>query len=402
MTRVEDARPTRTTGGVAPLLASTGISVTGDGAFLAAAPLLAASLTRNPLEVSSVTAAFYAPWLVAGLPAGALADRWPRRAVMISADLTRAAVLSALALVIATGHASLPLLITAILLVGVAQCFFDSASQAVIPTLIERNKEALARTNGRYWAIDTVGRSLAGPPLGTATFAVNRLLPFAADAFSFVASALCISRLPRLPAASKQPEPLTAAIRTGLQHLRSTPELRVLSATLATYNYAYNIAFATFVLYATRTLHVADAGYGLLLATAAVGGILAGWRAAPLTRRLSYRQVVAIACLAQGVVWFGIALLPNIFAAGVFLMLLGAASSLISVAASSGRQAMTPDHLLGRVVSVFRFFGVGAAALGALTGGAIASAAGLRAPLWIAAIILGIAASVTWPWRRQR
>ncbi|WP_424709572.1 MFS transporter [Kitasatospora acidiphila] len=387
---------------MAPLLASTGISVTGDGAFLAAAPLLAASLTHNALEVSTVTAAFYAPWLVAGLPAGALADRWPRRAVMISADLTRAAVLTGLALVIATGHTSLPLLITAILLVGVAQCFFDSASQAVIPMLIDRDKEALARTNGRYWAIDTVGRSLAGPPFGTATFALNRLLPFAADALSFVASALCISRLPRMPAPNHQPEALTTAIRVGLRHLHSTPELRLLAATLATYNYAYNIAFATFVLYATRILHVEDAGYGLLLATAAVGGILAGWRAAPLTRRLSYQQVVAIACLAQGVVWLGVTLLSNAFATGAFLALLGAASSLISVAASSGRQSLTPDHLLGRVVSVFRFFGVGAAALGALTGGAIASAAGLHAPLWISAILMGIAASVTWPRRRHQ
>jgi MFS family permease len=46
---------------------------------MAAAPLLAASPTRSPLAVSSVTAAFYLPWLIAGLPAGALADRWPRR-----------------------------------------------------------------------------------------------------------------------------------------------------------------------------------------------------------------------------------------------------------------------------------------------------------------------------------
>ncbi|WP_083976866.1 MFS transporter [Kitasatospora azatica] len=402
MTRVEELRRTRTTGGVGPLLASTGISVTGDGAFLAAAPLLAASLTRNAFEVSTVTAAFYAPWLVAGLPAGALADRWPRRLVMVSADLSRASVLAVLALAVATGHASLPLLLAAILLVGIAQCFFDSSAQAVIPTLVGRDKEALARTNGRYWAIDTVGRSLVGPPLGTATFVLNKFLPFAADAVSFVASALCVSRLPQMSAASEQHQTMTAAIRAGLRHLRETRELRVLAASMATYNFAYNVAFATFVLYATRVLHVAAAGYGLLLATAAVGGMLAGWRAAPLTRNLSYRQVMAIASLAQGLVWLGVTLLPNVYVTGVLLMFLGAASALISVAAGSARSSMTPDHLLGRVVSAFRLFGIGSAALGALTGGATAGAAGLHAPFWISAILLVIAASVTWPWRRDQ
>jgi len=80
----------------APLLASTAISLTGDGAFLAAAPLLAAALTRNPVAVSTVTAAVYVPWLVFGLPAGALVDRWHRRRVMVTADLARAGVLAVL------------------------------------------------------------------------------------------------------------------------------------------------------------------------------------------------------------------------------------------------------------------------------------------------------------------
>ncbi|WP_405583334.1 MFS transporter [Streptomyces sp. NBC_01190] len=174
------------TGRVAPLLAATGISVTGDGAFLAAAPLLAASLTRDPLAVSTVTAAFYIPWLLVGLPAGALVDRWPRRLVMITADLIRAGILAGLAILVATGHAALAPLVAAILVVGIAQCFFDAASQSVIPVIVGRDKETLTKTNGRYWAIDTVGRSLAGPPIGSATFAASRMLPFAGDAASFV------------------------------------------------------------------------------------------------------------------------------------------------------------------------------------------------------------------------
>lgn len=401
MQAADEQGKTGTSRRVGPLLASTGISVTGDGAFLAAAPLLAASLTSSPFEVSAITAAFYAPWLVAGLPAGALVDRWPRRLVMVIADLVRAAVLAALALVISIGHASIALLATAILIVGVAQCFFDSSAQAMIPALVGRDKEALARTNGQYWSLDTVGRSLAGPPIGSATFTLSKTLPFAADAISFVISAVFISRLPLIPVVNGPSQPIVDAIRTGLRYLRDTRELRLLAAAMATYNFAYNVAMAPFVLYATKVLHVADAGYGVLLAAAAVGGMLSGWRAAPLTRHLSYRQVMAAASITQGLVWLAIVLVPNVYITGVFLALLGAASALTSVAVGSARQALTPDDLLGRVVSAFRLFGIGAAALGALVGGLVAGAGGLRAPLWIAAPLLVLASAVTWPWRKR-
>ncbi|MDH6109831.1 MFS family permease [Kitasatospora sp. MAP12-15] len=372
--------------------------MTGDGALQAAAPLLAASLTRNPLAVSTVTAAFYLPWLLAGLPAGALADRWSRRRVMVTADLVRAAVLSVLAALVLLHRANLAMLAGCILLVGIAQCFFDASSQAVIPTLVGRDRETLARTNGRYWAIDTVGRSLAGPPIGSWTFTLGRAVPFVGDAVTFLLSAAFISRLPKLPAAGLA-QPLTAAIRDGLAHLRATAELRVLAASTAAYNFAYNLVMATFVLYATETLRIADAGYGLLLAVAAFGGIATGWRAAPLTRRLTYRQIMTIACLLQGLAWVGMALVRDVYASGCFLALVGAASTLTSVAASSARQSLTPDHLLGRVVSAFRLFGIGAAGLGALTGGLLAGQTSLRMPLWAAAGLLAVAAVMLRPWR---
>jgi hypothetical protein len=112
--------------------------------------------------------------------------------------------------------------------------------------------------------------------------------------------------------------------------------------------------------------------------------------------------MTAVAIGLQGLAWFGIALVPNVFSFGVFLALLGAASTLTSVAAGSARQALTPDDLLGRVVTAFRLFGGGAAGLGALTGGVIAREAGLRAPLWTASVMLAAAALSLRAWRRHR
>ena len=93
--------------GVRPLLAATGVSIAGDGAFITAVPLLAASITKNPAAVATVTAAVYVPWLLFGLPAGVLADRWPKRLVMISADLFRAVALGLFCVLLATGSTSI-------------------------------------------------------------------------------------------------------------------------------------------------------------------------------------------------------------------------------------------------------------------------------------------------------
>lgn len=387
---------------VVPLLAATGISVTGDGAFIAAAPLLAATITRDPIAVSTVTAAFYLPWLIMGLPAGALVDRWERRRVMVIADLGRAGVLGALTMAVLAGWASLPVLVVTVLVVGVAQCFFDSAAQAVIPALAGRDKDALAHVNGRYWSLDTVGRSLLGPPLGSGLFAVGRAVPFLLDALSFVASALLVRRLPAVAAASGPHEGIGAAIRAGLKHLIKTRELLILALSMGAYNGAYNMAMATFVLYATSVLAVPTAVYGMLLAAAAVGGIFAGWWARPLTRRLSYRQTMTVAHLTQALSWVGIVLTANVWVTGVLFIVAGAGASLSSVAVGSARQALTPDGLLGRVVSAFRIFGLGAAGLGALAGGALAHLFGLNATFVASSSVLLLAGILTWPFSARR
>jgi predicted MFS family arabinose efflux permease len=320
---------------------------------------------------------------------------------MVLADLARASVLAALVGLMLADILTLPVLIVAVVLIGIAQCFFDSAAQAVIPAIIGRDKDALAKVNGRYWALDTVGRSLLGPPLGSITFQLSRPLPFLADALSFLASAALVRRLPDTPVPPGPHEKVGAAIRGGLQHLFRTRDLRVLALSMGAYNGAFNIAMAPFVLYAIDVLDVPTAAYGVLLAMSALGGVVAGWRAGPLTRRLSYRQTMAVAHLTQAIAWAGIALAGNMWAAAALLAMLGAGSALSSVAVGSARQALTPDGLLGRVVSAFRLFGLGAAGLGALVGGAVADAYGLTAPLLVAAGVLVVGSLVTWPYRQH-
>ncbi|MFJ8833250.1 MFS transporter [Micromonospora aurantiaca] len=378
--------------GLGLLLASTGVSVTGDGMLLAAAPLMAAALSRDPLAVASVSAAGYAAWLLVGLPAGALVDRWDRRTVMVASDLGRAAVLVAFVLLVLSDNGSIAALAVAVFLVGIGSCFFDPAAQALIPAIVGRDKERLSHANGRLWAIDTFGRSLAGPPVGAAAFAAGRVLPFGLDASSFLLSAALVSRLPTLSnKPANQHEPMLRAIRIGMAHLVRHPELRTVTLGMASYNLGYNIAFATLVLYAQDVLNLGTVGFGLLIGSGALGGIAGGWIAPRIAAASTARSAYAITLGVQAAAWLAVLLAANPWIAAVALAFVGVASTTGSVVGGSTRQLHTPDDMLGRVVSSTRLFGIGSAALGSILGGVVADAGGLGAPFIVAAGLLALA-----------
>jgi MFS family permease len=384
------------------LLASTGVSVTGDGVLLAATPLLAASLSRDPLQIGIVSAAGYAAWLSVGLPAGALVDRWPRRRVMVTVDLLRTLVLLALVGIIVSGNSSIWALAIMVFVLGIGSCFFDPAGQAMIPALVGRDKDDLARANGRFWALDTFGRALAGPPLGAAAFAVARFLPFAMDALSFLLSALFMSRLPEASRSTTTSQSILVSVRDGVHFLSCSPELRALVLGEAGYNLGWNIASATLVLFAQDVLHVGNVGYGLLLAAGAAGGVLSARLAPRLAQAVAGRLVFAIGLLVQAASWLLVLLGGSPWLAGVGLVALGFASNALSVVIGSTMQRLTPDDKLGRVVAAGRVLGIGSAAIGAFVGGLIAEVWGLHVPFLVAAVLVLVISAVFFLCHRQR
>ncbi len=375
----------------APLLAAKAVSVTGDGALIVAVPLLAASLTNDPFTLSVVSATVLLPWLLFGLPAGALADRWSRRRTMIVADVARAAILFALVVLLLTGHATIGTLVVAVLAIGIGTCLFDAAAQGAIPALVGRDKSVLTHVNGRFAAYDTIGRSFAGPALGSVGFALGRSLPFAADAITFLASAFFVRKLPELHVQRPRTS-IAADIREGLHFVTGHRDVRLLIVAACINNSAFVCAFATFVLYATDVLAVPAAWYGILIAASAAGALAAEWWVEPLTRRLTHWHALALSCAGQAAAWAGIALAGNVWITAAMLALFGAASGIGAVALMSARQEATPDELMGRVTSVFRIAGTGVTALAALAGGVLASAYGLTAPMYAAAAALALLA----------
>ncbi|GAA1362243.1 MFS transporter [Catellatospora chokoriensis] len=392
--QLDSSEATQSPRGLRLLLASAAVSVTGDGALLAAAPLMAASLSQDPFEIGLVAAAGYAAWIVAGLPAGALVDRWNRRTVMVAADAFRALTLGLFALLVVTGHASIAALVATVFLVGLGSCFFDPAVQSLIPDLVGRDKALLTRANGALWGIDTLGRSLTGPPLGAASFALARALPFAADALSFIGSAVLLRFIPSAPSHNAVHPRLLASVRAGMAFLATHGELRRLTLGMGAYNLGWNLGFATLVLYAQQFLNLGAMGYGILISAGAVGGALSGWLTPKLVKSASASGVYAVALVLQAAIWLTVASTGNPWVAGTAIMFLGGLSTTVSTVGGTARQLLTPGDLVGRVVSATRLVGIGAAAAGAFLGGVISQQEGLRAPMLTSAGLLVLIAAV--------
>ena len=374
------------------------ISSTGDGAFVAALPLLAVTITRDPRLVSVVTAATFLPWMVLSLPGGAVVDRHDRVTLMWTAQAVQAAVVTVLAILIVFGEADIEVLAAGGLLLGSAEVIFSNAAQAVLPALVP--PELLPKANGSQQVSLTVGESFLGPPIGSLLFAATAALPFGLDAGSFAGSAALLATLPRTrraPDDAKDTKSLRAQIAEGLRWLARHRLLRVVAVLLGIYNFANQMGQAILVLLATQTLHVSTRGYGLLLAADAVGAVVGGLVNPMLTRRLGLLPSLIIPALIEAAAFVGIGFAPDPAVAAALLAAQGFSVTMWNVVTISLRQRIVPGHLLGRVNSVYRMLGWGLMPVGALAGGFVAHAAGLRAPYVVAGILCAVSVLAALP-----
>jgi MFS family permease len=331
--------------------------------------------------------------MVLSLPAGALVDRYDRATLMWRAQAVQAAVMAAVAVLVVFRVANLAVLGLAGLLLGSAEVVFSNAAQAMLPALVP--PEVLARANGSQQISLTVGETFLGPPAGSLLFAAAAALPFGLDAASFAGSAALLARLPRTgDAASRDAGQPRAAIRTqvaeGLRWLYRHRLLRVVAVLLGVFNFANQMGQAVLVLLATQTLHVGTRGYGLLLAVTAVGSVIGGLVSPAVTRRLGMLPSLIIAGAVDAAVFAGLGLAPDPAVAALMLAGQGFAVTMWNVVTVSLRQQVVPAHLLGRVNSVYRMLGWGLMPVGALAGGFVAHAAGLRAPYIVAGLLCGL------------
>ncbi|HET7480926.1 MAG TPA: MFS transporter [Rubrobacteraceae bacterium] len=380
------------------------ISNLGDGITLVAGPLLAASLTRDPVLVAGLTFAQQLPWLLFSLLSGALVDRLDRRLLMASVDAFRTGVIGILGLAVLTGWASLPLMYGVFFLLGTAETLFANASLSIMPSMVQ--KEQLEKANGQMFAAELVTNQFAGGPVGGALFAVAAAFPFLIDAGTFAASSALIlalrGRFRVVRPDGVQKAGILVEIAEGIGWLARHRLLLALAVMLGAGNLTFSATFSVMVLFAQDTLGLGSFGYGVLMTAGGVGGFFGSLLAGRVGGWIGTGRALFLVMLIQGPMFAGIALSGNPVVVALIWAVGGFAAFAWNVLTFALRQTLIPDRLLGRVTSVYRLAGVGSGAFGALIGGLLAKHFGLSAPFWFSAAVMILAALAFLPFVNNR
>lgn len=375
------------------------VSNTGDGVAAVALPLLAETLTRQPLLFAGVTVANRLPWLLFSLQAGAIADRVDRRRLMALTNVVRCLLVAALATAVVGDLASIWLLYTVGFGLGMAETLYDNASQAFLPAVVG-DRELLEQANGRLMAGEIVTNQFLGPPLGGFLFGLGAAVPILFDAGTFAVSAALIASLGGLIATRRPSEPaaprrrMRSEIAEGLRWLRGHRLLRSLAVLLGAMNFTSTMLFAVFPLYAVgegSALGLSGFGFGLLLTTTAVGSTIGSMLSARLVTQFGRGPMLWSTLLASVVVPLVIASTADAVVVGGAFAAFGVAVVLWNVITVSLRQAIIPDRLLGRVNSVYRFLGWGSMPLGSLAGGATAALWSVQTTFVVSGLVMAVA-----------
>lgn len=363
---------------------------------------LAAALTLNasPAQMGVLNALRYLPFLLITLFAGVWVDRHRRRPILVAADIGRALLMGLIPLLALAGVLAMEHLYAIVFAAGALTVFFDLAYGAYLPSLVERAN--LVGANSRLQASASAAE-VGGPGLaGILTQLVSAPFAILLDALSFVVSALSLwlIRKPEdRPARPDERRDLAREIREGLRVTFGNRYLRAIAGEAATYN-LFNTAMDTvFVLYATRRLGIGPGMLGLIVATGSAGALVGAALAGPLGRRLGSGPTILLGMIVGCAAPLLIPLVVDASPVGLGMLVAayfvgGMAVAVTNVHVVSLRQTITPDHLLGRMTASYRTVIYGTLPIGAMIGGYVGSAFGLRAALFVGA--LGVLSAVLW------
>ena len=368
------------------LLASSWTSNIGDGVALAAAPLLIASMTSSPILVASGAVLQFLPWLLFGLHAGAIADRFDRRRLVMIANAARAVVLAALCVFLVTGTANIAIVLAVAFLYGSAEVFVDTASSTLLPMIVK--PDDLGVGNARLQAGYLVANQFAGPPLGAFLFAAGHAWPFLVEVLCVSLAVVLISRMARTPVppradAAAHP-PVHTDIAEGLRWLWRNPPVRMLVIIILVFNVTWAAPWGVLVLYATEHLQMGPVGYGALTTASAAGGILATFSFGWLERHVSFATLMRIVLSLEVLMHLAFALTTAGWVALIIMFFFGAYAFVWGTISTTVRQRLVPAELQGRVASVNMVGVFGGMIVGQALGGVIAQLWGLTAPWWFA------------------
>jgi MFS family permease len=387
------------------------VSTFGTYVTTVALPTLAVVVLKaSDTQVGLLNGARWTPYLLFGLLAGVVADRYRRRPILVATDLARGILLAVVAGLAAAHMVTIYELAGAVFVLGILSLLYDAAHQSYLPRLVPASSLTVA--NARLEQTTALAQT-TGPFIGgSLVAAIGAPLSMVVDAVSYLASGLTLATI-RVPEPSPHAESrdLRAELREGLRFVYRQPIMRAYALTLHARFLFASIIGTVFTLFVLRDLGAGSSraafGLGLVLAAGGLGAVIGNG----MSQRLG-RDGVGPVMVAERVIepfaW-ALAALAVSGAAG-WAMVAGAQFFAWMALGASGpnemayRQSATPDRLQGRVNATVRSLNWGMITFGAPIGGLLAQHLGYRPALWVGIggmAVSGVVAALS-PMRKAR
>ena len=369
------------------LWASSLVSNLADGVLMAAAPLLAITLTDSTVLISAIGAMVMLPWLLFAMPIGVMVDRVDRRFILAGSNAIRSAVIGAVALGIATDHITIYWLIFSGFIIGVCEVATDTTAQSLIPQILD--EEHYEKGNSRLQISETVIQGFIGSPLSGFLYAIAIWLPFFINSIGYAVATLFALLIPiqylqdvRTDSPNETKSSYLEDIKFGIRYLYNQKVLRRLVLTTATIGVCYSAGTATMVLFIIKELELSPQYFGVVISIQGAGALL-GAIVAPQASKKFGRSII----MTLGITSSSVVLLLQGFATNIYIFVAlatfgGFAISQWNILLMATYQRIIPNELYGRIHGTRRTLVWGMLPIGSLIGGVLAHFS-LRLPMLI-------------------
>ncbi|HZX08055.1 MFS transporter [Kribbella sp.] len=385
------------------------LSVTGSMVTAIALPVLVYRLSGSTVLTAVVSALESAPYLLAGLFAGALADRWNRRRVMVTADCVNAVLVGSVPVAHLLGVLTVVQVLVVAFTVQAVYTFFDGANFGALPVLVGR--ERVAQANSAVWTAASLIELFVPPLTGLLLAVLDPASLLTLDAISFAASAFAVRGIVRAmsePRDGRAPLSLRVVlddVGEGLRYLTRHAGVRTMTIVGGIQSFAGGGFMALIVVWCDRVLHIGTSGlrFGLVWGVWGIGGLIAALSLPRLLKRMPPAAITLYALPASALLGVLAPLSPHWIVAALALLVWGSAYVLVLVNAVSYRQQVTPENLLGRVNTAGRMLSWGVGwTLGSVLGGLLGTAFGPRTGMVLMGLsgCAGVVVAWTSPLRR--
>jgi MFS family permease len=369
------------------------VSAIGSQVSQLAFPLLILAVTGSPAQAGLLGAMRGLAYVLFGLPAGALVDRWDRKRTMILADTGRALALGSIPVALALGRLTLVQLYLVTFVEGTLFIFFGLAESACLRGMVRKEQlPAAVSLNEVSYSVS----GLLGPSIGGALYSVQRSLPFLADGLTYAVSAiaLCFTKMKFREERAATSSRMREEIKEGLAWLWNQPVVRFLCCLNGGVNLLYG-GWTLLLISLAQRQGASSFAIGIIFATGGVGTLLGTALAAPVQKRFTVGQIMVWIAWLFVITWVPYAWAPNLVWIGIVNAIGFLFVPIYITTHFSYRLVLIPDALQGRVNSVFRLVTFGSMMLGFALMGGLLQAFGPIATVYIGTAPMALLAILT-------